>query len=588
MKLPKTITPFFFHFLRPYKRYIVGLFLVSVLWSLHVSLLPYALKLLVDRVSTFQGDSSEFFNIVKWPALGYIGLSLALGMTFRFYDFLLMRFLPNLKRDVQHAMFTYLENHSYGYFQNNFAGSLSNKVMDMVRGVSEILQMFMDTCVASVLGITSVLVTMYSVRPLFAFIFGVWAIFFIGFSWIFSQKCQPFATAYSEAKSTVSGKIVDSLSNMITVRLFARHSFENHYLLDFTNDIVVKDRRMQWHLILARTVLMLSITSMVGVMIWALLWARSKSLITVGDFVLILSLIARIVDMLWQVTNQFVRFAQEIGTCKQALSIVTQDHDIKDLPMATRLKPTLGAIAFDAITFRYNKPPIFDDLTVHIPGGTKVGLVGFSGSGKTTFVNLILRFFELESGKIVIDNQDIATVTQTSLHNAISMIPQDTSLFHRSLMENIRYGRLDATDDEVILASKQAHCHDFIQEIPEGYAALVGERGIKLSGGQRQRISIARALLKNAPILILDEATSALDSVTEAQIQESLHHLMKNKTTLVIAHRLSTLSQMDRLLVFDNGKIVQDGTHEELLTTQGHYQTLWKLQAHGFLPEINN
>ena len=583
--LPKTLPGFFVHFLKPYKRYLAGMVLVSVLWAVHISLVPYVLKLLVDRANTFQGQSSAFIHLMTGPAIGYVALSLALGVIFRFSDYVHMRLMPNLKRDVQQAMFTYLEGHSYTYFQNHFAGALSNKVMDMVRGVAEILQMFMDTCVASVLGISSVLITLWSVNPVFSLIFGIWAVIFLSLSWVFAQKCQPLVTDYAEARSTVSGKLVDSVSNMSNVRLFSRHSFEKRYLLHFTEDVVIKDRKIQFQLILARSVLMLSITTMVGSMIWGLIWARSNALVTAGDFVLVFTLIGRIIDMLWQVTNQFVRFAQEIGTCKQALSIVTQDHQIHDSPGAHALKPTQGSIQFDSVTFRYNNDPVFDRLTLALHGGSKVGLVGFSGSGKTTFVNLILRFFELESGTILIDQQDISLVTQNSLHESIAMIPQDTALFHRSLMDNIRYGRLEATDEDVIEAAKQAHCHEFIQHIPQGYKALVGERGIKLSGGQRQRIAIARAILKNAPLLILDEATSALDSVTEAQIQTSLNTLMQNRTTIVIAHRLSTLAQMDRLLVFDKGKLVQDGTHEVLLAQEGHYQTLWKLQAHGFLPE---
>ena len=238
------------------------------------------------------------------------------------------------------------------------------------------------------------------------------------------------------------------------------------------------------------------------------------------------------------------------------------------------------------MTFHYDEGAhLFNNKNVIIQSGQKVGLVGLSGSGKSTFVNLILLLFDVESGKIVIDGQNIRKVTQESLRENIAMIPQDVSLFHRTLMENIRYGRTDATDEEVIDASKKAHCHEFISQLKEGYESLVGERGIKLSGGQRQRIAIARALLKNAPILILDEATSALDSLTEKLIQDSLHALMQGRTTIVIAHRLSTLSEMDRILVFDKGQIVEDGSHDDLLKAKGHYSRMWAMQAGGFLPD---
>lgn len=581
--LPKTLLSFFLHFLKPYKRYVAGLFLVSCLWAVQMSLWPYLMKVFVDRLSEAHGQA--VIAHLTGPALCYVGLSLALGILFRFYDYLLMQFLPSLKRDVQHAMFSYLERHSHRYFQDHFAGSLSNKVMDMVRGSSEIFQMFMETCINPFFGISIALYTMWHVNPIFALIFAVWTVVFLTMAWVVAKKCQPYATAYAEAKSTVSGKIVDSISNMMNVRLFARHGFENNYLLTFTDDVVLKDRTVQRFLLVSRILLMLSITVMIGCMLWGLIWARSQNMITAGDFILIVTLTGRIVDVLWQVTNQVVRLSQEVGTCIQALSIVTKAHEIEDEQEAKSLSVTTGKIEFKDVIFRYQKPLVFNKLNVSIEGGSKVGLVGFSGSGKSTFVNLIFRFFDIQSGAILIDGQSVATVTQDSVYEAISMIPQDISLFHRSLMENIRYGRVTATDEEVINASKQAYCHDFICGLPEGYNSLVGERGIKLSGGQRQRIAIARAILKNSPILILDEATSALDSVTEGQIQESLIKLMQNRTSIVIAHRLSTLSQMDRLLVFDKGDLVQDGTHETLLSEPGHYQTLWRLQAHGFLPE---
>ncbi|MDP3532993.1 MAG: ATP-binding cassette domain-containing protein, partial [Alphaproteobacteria bacterium] len=263
--------------------------------------------------------------------------------------------------------------------------------------------------------------------------------------------------------------------------------------------------------------------------------------------------------------------------------------DIVDNVDASTLIVDKGQIDFDNVKFGYkNTDPLFDGLSIRIKGGEKVGLVGYSGSGKTSFVNLILRLYDIDQGRILIDGQVTKECTQDSLHEAIGMIPQDPSLFHRTLLENIAYGKPDVKVDEIHTAAKQAHAHDFIQNLPEGYQSLVGERGVKLSGGQRQRIAIARAMLKNAPILILDEATSQLDSVTENDIQDSLWVLMQKKTTLVIAHRLSTLLHMDRILVFNKGKIVEDGTHKDLLALNGLYKTLWDAQVGGFLPDKEN
>ena len=285
-------------------------------------------------------------------------------------------------------------------------------------------------------------------------------------------------------------------------------------------------------------------------------------------------------------SRSFLEFFEYLGNISDGVSVFIQPHEIVDKPDAPALKVNRGEIAFCAVSFIYKDGlQVFEHLDVTIEAKQQVGLVGFSGSGKSTFVNLILRLFEPQDGAIKIDEQNILDVTQDSLRESVSMIPQDPQLFHRSLMENIRYGRLDATDDEVIEAAKKAHAHEFILETEEQYGSLVGERGVKLSGGQRQRIAIARAIFKDAPILILDEATSSLDSVTEKKIQLGLKNLMKGRTVVVVAHRLSTISHMDRILVFDRGKIIEDGSHQQLMLRNGHYAHLWNMQAGGFLPQ---
>ncbi len=290
--------------------------------------------------------------------------------------------------------------------------------------------------------------------------------------------------------------------------------------------------------------------------------------------------------IMWWTMSVVDEFNRAVGKCKQSLSYLITPFEIKDKEDATILNCNKGEIVFDKVKFDYKGTnPLFEDKSIIVHPSQKVGLVGYSGSGKSTFVNLILRLYEVNDGRILIDNQDIKNVTQDSLRQNIAMIPQDPTLFHRSIMENIAYGKINATKLEVIEAAKKAHADDFINKLPDGYASLVGERGVKLSGGQRQRISIARAILKDAPILILDEATSQLDSITENYIQDSLFKLMENKTTIVIAHRLSTLLHMDRILVFDQGKIVQDGSHQELLVQEGLYRNMWNAQVGGFLPE---
>ncbi len=284
-------------------------------------------------------------------------------------------------------------------------------------------------------------------------------------------------------------------------------------------------------------------------------------------------------------SKRFLEFFEHIGNIANGVFTIVQPHEIIDRDSAIAHSITQGQIEFRQVNFSYSLgKKVFDNLSITIQPGQRVGLVGFSGSGKSSFVNLILRLFDPQSGEILIDGVDIQDMTQDALHSQISLIPQDPSLFHRTLMENIRYGRLDATDEEVIEAARKAYAHDFIAQIKEGYHSLVGERGIKLSGGQRQRIAIARVILKDAPILILDEATSSLDSITEKAIQDTLDSVMNGKTVIVVAHRLSTIADLDRILVFDQGRIVEDGTHPKLLACCGAYYRLWKMQAGGFLP----
>ncbi|MCD6047226.1 MAG: hypothetical protein K0S08_873 [Gammaproteobacteria bacterium] len=435
-------------------------------------------------------------------------------------------------------------------------------------------------------GVVMVLIMMWATKPIFAVVVLIWLVLHMSFTAIFMRYGNHLWEVQSEAGSVLSGKIVDVLTNMLNVRLFARGNYEMEYLKTYQADEIKKSQKAQWAIELVRIGLGISGLFLIFSMMFLLIYGYAHHWVTLGDFTQVSMQSFWILGWIWFLSYQVSMFAREMGVVKNALTLIIQPHSIIDHPQAKPLQINHGKIRFDHVTFAYQKDQsIFNDLQVEILPGKKIGLVGFSGSGKSTFVNLILRFYEPQQGSIFIDEQNIADVAQDSLRAQIAMIPQDPMLFHRSLMENIRYGRLEASDEEVIEASKLAHCHEFIEQLDEKYAALVGERGVKLSGGQRQRIAIARAILKKAPILILDEATSALDSVTEKLIQQSLQHLMKNCTTLVIAHRLSTLSNMDELLVFDQGKIIECGTQAKLLAANGHFAHLWKMQADGFLPE---
>jgi len=581
----QSVTQFIFNILKPYKGYLAIFAFVALFWAITNTLQPYILKIIIDKVAGFQGDRVAAFSLIQPYIVLYIFLWVVLCVNMRLLDWAKLKLFPSLRQDAMAKMFAYLNQHSHYYFQNNFAGSLINKISDMQGGIVDIITI-LDDVYAQVLGLTIAIVTLLLIHPIFAFILVGWVIVFLSITFLFLKSIQNLSHVFAEARSSLVGKMVDSISNIVNIRLFAKHQYENNYVGNSIADTVQKDRNMLAKIIHMRIWWDISIIALLGVNLWMLGTMYSQNLVTVGDFSFIISLSISILWNLWFIAGQFVSFSEQIGKCRQALSIINSPHDIVDIKDAKPLVVTQGEIQFKEVSFHYNDGGrLFQNKNILIHAGEKVGLVGFSGSGKSTFVNLILRLFEVESGQIIIDHQNINEVAQESLRENIALIPQDISLFHRTLIENIRYGSSAASDEEVIEASKKAHCHEFISQLNEGYQSMVGERGIKLSGGQRQRIAIARAILKNAPILILDEATSALDSVTEKYIQDALHHLMRDKTTIVIAHRLSTLSEMDRILVFDNGQIIEDDTHAELIKQNKHYAKMWHMQAGGFLPE---
>lgn len=588
MMKPQTLTRFIFNLIKPYKLYLFIFAFVGLFWAIINTMLPYVLKIIIDKAVLFHSDKTDSFAHIQPYIFLYISLWIALCLDMRLLDWIKLRFFPSVRQDSMAKMFAYLSQHSHHYFQNNFAGSLINRVIDMQSGVIEILTI-LDDVYAQILGLVIAVTILLLIHPIFAIIIVAWVITFLIITFLFLKPIQNLSHDFALARSSVVGKMVDSISNIVNVRLFAKHQYENHYIGQSISDAVQKDRSMLTKIIHMRMLWDVSIVALVGINLWTLGKMYSQNLVTIGDFSFIITLSISILWNLWFIAGQFVSFSERVGTCRQALTVMNSVHDIVDLPNAKPIKIQHGEIEFKDVSFHYNEgAKLFRNKSILIPAGQKIGLVGFSGSGKSTFVNLILRLFEVESGSITIDKQNINDVTQDSLRENIALIPQDISLFHRTLMENIRYGCANASDAAVFEASKKAHCHEFISELTEQYQSMVGERGIKLSGGQRQRIAIARAILKNAPILILDEATSALDSVTEKYIQEALHHLMRGKTTIVIAHRLSTLSEMDRVLVFDNGRIIEDGTHEQLIQLNGHYAKMWHMQAGGFLPEYLN
>ncbi|MBA8666419.1 ABC transporter ATP-binding protein [Holosporaceae bacterium 'Namur'] len=569
--------------LAPYKLYISIQIIIIFFSAVNHSLSPYLTKLIIDKLTVTQPDQAV--QAVTNLGIIYILLQILMIAMWRIYDYCYLKYVPLLRTKVAHRMMMYTTGHSHNYFQNQFAGSLTNKVIDAAKAVTGISQILINNFTGAVLSLSVAVCAMWSVHVWFSLLVSAWAVIAVYFSTKVSKKSSKLAKKTAEAASKVVGNIVDTLGNISNVRAFTGYNTESSRLKVIQGDFVNAMRARNWFMLKVYSVQGTLFGFYQSLCLALLIYLYSKSQVTAGDFAMILTINHTIIDIIWQLSHSMRDFSEDYGTLEQALQIIQEPYEITDAATAKELAVSKGKITFDQVGFHYKgATPLFGNLSVTIKPNQKVGLVGYSGSGKSTFVNLIMRLYDINFGRILIDDQDVKYVTQNSLRENISIIPQDPSLFHRTLMENIRYGT-SATDNEVIQAAKKAHADEFIAKLTLGYNSLVGERGVKLSGGQRQRVAIARAILKNAPILILDEATSQLDSVTEALIQESLFKLMQKKTALVVAHRLSTLLHMDRILVFDQGKIVEDGTHNELLSLNGLYKTLWDAQVGGFLPD---
>ena len=570
---------------KPFKLAIFFMTAVSIIAAIDLSVRPYILKMIVDRIPNLSGEN--IFESVGGLALIYFLMIFTLSTSYRLYDYLVtIDMFPKLRRNIVTSSLKSLLEQSYSYYQNNFAGSLTNKANNLLSSIPEIIQIVMDSFLHVFLSIIIAILILWQVNYSFAIIMFIWSVSFILVSLILSKKLVHLADNWSECGSKITGKMVDTLSNIISINLFARKKHEFDLMHSSFTEAVIAEQKFQWLYFWIWMFYGYSFVILQGVNLYFLLKGRQDGWVTVGDFIVVLTINSTLVEFLWRLAKDLSHFSKLWGEVVQALRTIETKPEVQDKPNVAELIVNKGEIKFENVKFHYKGfSPLFDNKSITIKAGEKVGLVGYSGSGKTSFVNLILRLYEINSGTILIDNHNIYDITLDSLRNNIAMIPQDPSLFHRSVMENIRYGKIDASDEDIINAAKQAHAHDFIMNLLDQYNSLVGERGAKLSGGQRQRIAIARAFLKNSPILILDEATSQLDSITEAQIQESLWKLMQDKTTIVIAHRLSTLLHMDRILVFDKGEIVADGNHQDLLSKENLYKNLWEAQVGGFLPE---
>lgn len=561
---------------------------LNVLWGFGEAYTPYLLKLVVDTLHSYGDQRAAGASLVWWFLGGIVGLMLAKHFVQRVTDILTEGYIgPIIQGDIRMSMISYAMGHSYDYYQRNLTGSVANKINQVAESFQRMYEGLEHWIVPVMWSFLFSIIILWQTHPMCAVLVMVWLVVSIGLSSWLSVYGIDYSRKHARTVNLLIGNIVNVLQNIFTVKMFARNKRELEYLGSLQRKEIDAVCTLEWFLLRVRVALSLTCIGLLAGLIVFLLHAWQQGVITVGDVTFVLTTCFNMFNTIWWISSHSAKLYKEYGIASQAYEVMSEPHQIVDTENAGKIKVTKGEIVFDKVDFRYKgNAAIFKKLSTTIRAGEKIGLVGYSGSGKTSFVHLIMRFFDLKSGSIRIDGQDISQVTQNSLRRQIALIPQEPMMFARPVKENLAYGRPDASDREMTRAVRQAHADQFIRKLPARYETVLGERGTNLSGGQRQRLAIARAILKDAPILILDEATSALDSITEKHIQESLEDLMKNRTAIVIAHRLSTLQNMDRLLVFENGSIIEEGTHKELVSKKdGYYARLWKMQVGGVIPD---
>jgi len=579
----RDILKIFFKHILPHKWMLFFILIGIVIAETITIFIPIFYKKFFDNLVYGANATQEYTSVLIGILVIILGLHFGSWIFFRISIFMHNWLQPTIMANLERTGFEYLLGHSSSFFANNFTGSLVRKVRRLSHAFEEFSDNLQWELLPLAITITGTMIVI-SFRSM--------SIVYLTLAWLFVFIITNYMVArwkikYDEQKATknseVTGILADALTNTINVKLFATQAFEKGLFKAVTEEYR-KLRTYSWNLSEVNDALQYGLMIIIefGVMYMAIgLWGEGK--LTIGDFALLQGYLVTLFIHVHGLGRVIRRLYEAFANAKEMVEILNTPHEIMDTKSAKDIEVKKGGIEFKNVIFKYRKTrKIFDNFNLKIKPYEKIALVGPSGSGKTTIVQLLLRMHDVQKGHITIDNQIISKVTQNSLRKNIALVPQDPILFHRTLIENIRYGRLDATDEEVMDAAKKAHCEEFVSRLPEGYESYVGERGIKLSGGERQRIAIARAILSDAPILILDEATSSLDSESEYLIQQALTELMKSKTTIVIAHRLSTILKMDRIIVMKHGEIADVGTHKQLARKKGIYKKLWDIQSSGF------
>ena len=580
--MEKTPLRYLWHYVKIFKYFILSGLISMLIATVCSRFYPYYLSEIYNLVS------SQFNNNQIWGQVYYLAfLALALGIANIIFNnipiMLHSYFSPRCHTLVVRDAFDYVNKHSIAYFNNEMSGNISNKVGQLSSGMESFLMMLFDVG-HTLLRIMITFVILSIISPYFLIVMTVWLLFIIFISKFLGKKRAEISKERSRSESLAAGQVVDSLANYSEIKSFANFKFERLNLLKYLRILrKAESREARIKALIHLSLQTITLTSTMLFIFISIFMLKNGEINTV-EFIYTNTLFMDISSAVFAISWQYSNASRIFGQLDSALSTLSVAPEIIDAPDAKSLMVKKATINFNNIDFAYpGKNRLFKTFNLEIKAGEKIGLVGLSGSGKSTLIKLLSRYFDIQKGSICINGTDIRTITQDSLHRMISTIPQDVCLFNRTLLENIKYGKTNATEEEVIKAAQKASADEFIKELPKGYNTKVGERGVILSGGEKQRIAIARAILKNAPILVFDEATSALDSQSEKHIQKSMSKLMKNKTVIAIAHRLSTLKEMDRILVMEKGEIVEQGTHDALLRKKGLYAKLYKMQGDGFI-----
>lgn len=527
----------------------------GVFWAATFPMLPYLLGTVIDQINA-PNSQKMIFGLVAVPATALVVTNFLRAFNYYVFYITLATVLPKTKSKIILNLIAHLGKGSYGYFASNYTGKLTNKITNAINSFEPIIKTSLMVLFPEIFALLISGYMMFRVSPVFMVITWVWAVSIISFTYYTSKKSSALSYEFAQAGSIANGKIVDFVTNIGSVICDATLK---HELLDINpsvNKLVKKDKQMQLYNAKVRFAQGSITTVCIACIMAGLIYGYGKQLVSVGEFASVFALLFKIAGLLHGFGESVTDLYKHIGQMQEGVDLLNHDHEIIDSADAKEYKITKGDIVFDNVCFQYDsKNKLFNNLNLHIESGKKIALIGRSGSGKSTLLRLLLRLYNVTSGSIRIDGIDITKHTLKSLRTQISLVPQDLTLFHRSIYDNICHGVENVSEARVIDAAKKAFCHDFIMQLPEQYQTQVGERGMKLSGGQKQRIVIARAMLKNTPILLLDEATSALDSETEELVQKAMNKLMQDKTVIVIAHRLTTLNEMDEIITLDNGSI---------------------------------